>query len=204
MARARAYQMTPCEIDRLIEAVRRSAYSPFRQVIVAGGESFLWAHLVEGLQALREAQLGPIEVYTNALAVSKIEPAIQLIDTLRISLYDWNRQQVEELRRRHEAKTRVVDCRRHWRLPAGPYGEEMLPADCAGRGYLLYDDYLYPCCNSPATPLGLEVSLEQLPRCRVQPGFIELLTRLRKSMAPFCRACVGNRRLRPWLEEVRA
>jgi len=204
MARARAYQMTPDEIGQLIQAAHRSGYPPFRQIIVAGGESLLWVHLVEGLRMLREARLGPIEVYTNALAVSKIEAALGLIDTLRISLYAWNRRQVEELRRMHGAKCRVVDCRRHWRLPTAPYGEETLPADCVGPGYLLYDGYLYPCCNSPAVPLGLGVPLEEVPRCRVQPGFGELLARLRQSMGPFCRACVGNRKLRPWLKEVRA
>lgn len=204
MARAQCYQMTPDEIGKLIEALRRSGYPPFRQIIVAGGESFLWAHLVEGLQMLREARLGPVEVYTNALALSKIEAAIGLIDTLRISLYDWNRPQVEELRTRYGKKCRVVDCRRHWRLPTGRYGDEVLPADCVGPGYLLYDGHLYPCCNGPATPLGLGTPLEEVPRCRVQPGFVELLAGLRESMAPFCRACVGNRKLRAWLEGLRA
>lgn len=204
MARAQGYQMTLDEIGSLIEAVRRSGYPPFRRIIVAGGESFLWVHLVEGLQAFREAQLGPVEVYTNALAVSKIEPAIGLIDTLRISLYDWNRPQVEKLRTRCGKKCRVVDCRRHWRLPAGPYGHEVLPADCVGPGYLLYDGHLYPCCNAPATPLGLGTPLEDVPRCRIQPGFVELLARLRKAMAPYCRGCVGNRKLRPFLAEESA
>ena len=43
----------------------------------------------------------------------------------------------------------------------------MLPADCVGLGYLLYDGYLYPCCNSPAVPLGLGIPLEGVPRCRI-------------------------------------
>jgi len=80
----------------------------------------------------------------------------------------------------------------------------MLPADCVGPGYLPYDGHLYPCCNSPAVPLGLGASLEQVPRCRVHPGFVELLERLRTQLGPFCRACVGNRRLQPWLKGVQA
>lgn len=204
IAKTRDYQMAPEEISQLIEATRRSGYPPFRRIIISGGESFLWAHLGQCLHMLREARLGPVEIYTNALAVTKIEAAIELIDTLWISLYDWNRRQVNELRQRYGPKTRVVDCRRHWCLPVGPYGDDVLPADCVGPGYLLHDGHLYPCCNSPAVPLGLGTPLDKVPRCRVQPGFIELLTRLRKSMTPFCRACVGNRKLRPWLKVVPA
>lgn len=204
MEHARTYQMTPEEMSQLIEATRRSGYPPFRRIIVAGGESFLWTHIVQCLHMLREAELGPIEVYTNALAIPQIEAAIELIDTLRISLYDWNRKPVEQLRRRFGPKTRVVDCRRHWRIPRASYGDEMLPADCVGPGYLLYDGYLYPCCNAPATALVLGTPLDKVPRCRVQPGYIELLTRLRIAMGPFCKGCLGNRKLRPWLEVVPA
>ena len=122
------------------------------------------------------------------------------VDWLRVSLYDWNRQAVQTLKERFGKKVHVIDSRRHWDLPSGPYGTEVLPADCVGPGYLVFDRYVYPCCNVPATPLGLGTSLEDIPRCRIQPGFIEALLPLRGRLDPFCQACIGNRKVQSWLK----
>ena len=202
MAAARDYHMSLEEVGNLIEAVRRSGYPPFRRLILAGGEPFLWRHVVECLQALRDAKCGPIEVFTNALAISKIETAIVFVDTLRISLYDWNHEQVQQLRRRYGAKIRIVDRRRHWQLPTGPYGAETLPANCVGPRYLVYNRHVYACCNSPAIPMALGTPIHEVPRCRLQPGFIEALLPLRQKMDWYCRACVGNRKVQGWLQEA--
>lgn len=82
----------------------------------------------------------------------------------------------------------------------GPYGEETLPPDCVGLGYLVYDRHVYACCNSPAIPITLGTPIHEVPRCRLQPGFIEALLPLRRKMAPYCRACIGNRKVQGWLQ----
>jgi len=194
------YQMSLAEIDALVDAVRQSNYPPFRKVIVAGGETLLWTHLAEGLRRLAEANLGPIELYTNALAIERADSVARHVNWFRVSLYQWNTQAVQKLRARYGPKVRVIDSRKHWVLPTGPYGRDTLPADCVGPGYSVYNWHVYTCCNSPATPLSLGTKLDEVPRCRLQAGFIEALLPQRQRMEPFCQACIGNRKVQQWLD----
>ena len=193
------YEMTLEEIDLLIDAVRQSNYPPFRKIVVTGGESLLWSHLAEGLRRLAEANLGPIQLFTNGLAIERADLASPYVDEFRVSAYTWNRQAVKEFQSRYGAKVRVRDARTHWLLPLGPRGEETLPPSCVGPGYLVYDRHVYTCCNSPAIPMALGTPIEEVPRCRLQPGFIEALLPLQRQMEWYCRACIGNQKIQPWL-----
>ena len=193
------YEMTLEEIDALIDAVRQSSYPAFQKVILAGGETLLWSHLAEGLRRLAEAKLGPIQLFTNGLALDRADLAAPYVREFRVSAYTWNGQAVQAFRARYGSKVRVVDSRKHCALPIGPRGEETLPADCVGPGYSVYDWHVYTCCNSPAIPMALGTPIHETPRCRLQPGFIEALLPLRQKMDRYCRACIGNRKVQPWL-----
>ncbi len=69
------YEMTLDEIDALIDAVHQSSYPAFQKVILSGGETLLWSHLAEGLRRLAEAKLGPMQLFTNGLALDRADLA---------------------------------------------------------------------------------------------------------------------------------
>jgi len=196
---APGYHMSLEEVDELIQAVRQSGYGPFRTVCLVGGDGLLWSHLEEGTHRLAEAGLGPVRVFTNGLAVERAEIAAPHVSQFRVSAYQWNASAVQAMRIRCGPKVQVIDSHKHWALPTGPYGEETLPPDCVGPGYLVYGRHVYACCNSPAIPMALGTPIHETPRCRLQPGFMEALLPLRQKMDRYCRACIGNRKVQPWL-----
>lgn len=195
------YQMNLDEVEGCIEAIRSSGYSPFHQIIITGKQPLLWNNLVPCLQALHTAQLGALEVHINDIDTTKIRKIIDFIDCLQISYHGQLQEQAVELCQQYAPKVRIVKRHKQPRLH-GPYGNELLPADCACPGYLLYNGYFYPCYNIPSIAFEVNRPLEQVPRCRVQPGFIELLTLSRRSLGPFCRTCPDNRKLYPFLEQT--
>jgi len=197
---ASGYDMSLEEVDELIQAVRQSGYGPFRTVCLVAGDGLLWSHLEKGTRLLAEAKLGPVRGFTNGLAADRAELVAQHVAQFRVSAYAWNTSAVQAMRARCGPKVQVVNSRKHWALPIGPYGEEMLPADCVGPGYLVYDRHVYACCNSPAVPMVLGTPIHDVPRCRLQPGFIEVLMSLRSQMDRYCRACIGNRKVQGWLQ----
>ncbi|MGQ9822761.1 MAG: hypothetical protein ACUVQK_12935 [Thermogutta sp.] len=199
---APGYQMPLEEVNELIQAVRGSGYGPFRTVCLVECDALLWSHLEEGTRRLAEAGLGPVRVFTNGLAVERAETAAPHVSEFRVLAYQWTTAAVQTLRARYGKKVYVVDSRTHWALPSGPYGGEMLPADCVGPGYLVYERHVYACCNSPSIPMALGTPICEVPRCRLQPGFIEALLPLRQRVDWYCRACIGNRKVQGWLQGV--
>lgn len=190
------YDMSIAEVDSVISACRESGYLPFNRVCIEGGDGLLWRHLEGGLGRLHGAGVGPIRLFTNGLARQAAIPCARYVRELVVSRYKWNGDAVMWLRKHYPGKMRVLDMRgRHFVLPRESLGDDVLPARCVGLGYLVYDGYVYACCNMPATGVGAGYALADLPRSRLQAGFIDDAMDSRAHLGSLCARCIGNVRV---------
>jgi len=194
-----AYEMSMKDLEMLIDAIKQSKYPQFPFVDITGGEPMLWSNVEDGLRLLYEADIGPIHVFTNATRLETMMRVDKYVSMWRISVYEWNKEEAKRAKATFPGKIWPQPDVTHMPMPDGPFGVEVLPADCGGPGWLVYDGYIYPCCNLPGVPLWYGYKLEDMPRCPIQPGFIEVLMAKRRRIDEFCRRCVGNVNIQKWV-----
>lgn len=184
------YEMPSSAVQRVIDCVLLSAYR-LDSFQLVGGEPLLWSSLGSAVKSL--SAVAPVEFFTNGIEIEVAAAVAEHTRMFRVSAYDWNVSEVAAMERAFPGRVRVVDCRHHLLPPRAPIAGAGV---CCGtrRGPLVFDDYVYPCCNAPAVAAHWGIALDKVPRVPLQPEFCEAMEDL--DMTSFCRGCIGNLSIR--------
>ena len=197
------YQMSLDEIKLFVDYTKQSNCDQFKSIIVSGGEPLLWRHLEEGVQIIQKSCLArDVNIFSNGMNVRVItQRLINNINVLRVSRYSDNKFVLFDLMVRFGPKKIViVDREIHCPIPKTLF-DNVLPAQCGCEGYALCDNIMYACPMVPTISQEMGFSLQDFPEtyCALQPHWVEILDKFKRANHLFCRACIGNWKIRKQL-----
>lgn len=196
------YQMSMDEIEAFIDASEKSDYK--FHFILTGGEPLLWKHLEEGLIRLRNSSIvNDITIFTNGLVNKKItQTVVDNVDSLRISEYLYNKEEIIDLQKKFGDKIKVVDRTEFWENPHKAVPEKIaLPVFCLNAECLYYNYRVYAC------PHGLSIakhngSLLDISK-PIEPNFLSGMFKVKACQAKeICTWCISNRSVREHVAKV--
>jgi hypothetical protein len=140
---AKRYEIQWEELERFIHVSEQSGYR--YRITLTGGEPLLWTHLREGVQRLKKSSIcRSLVLATNAMDLRPLEDATaESIEYIRLSRYENNGQNIEELQRRYGSRVRVVD--RRYFYDVGQPVKNTVPAVCGWPCWFYYDYRVYSC-----------------------------------------------------------
>jgi organic radical activating enzyme len=190
------------EIEKFIDASVKSGYQ--FDFLLTGGEPLLWKHLDEALKALRASGIvKSVSIFTNAMLPNKVTTSIMdNTDRLRISLYDYNKQQTNELVQRFGCKVQVVDRTGFWKNPETPVPDEIaLPMVCMNAEFLYYNYEVYACPHALSI---VKHNGSKVPICKpLEINFLEGIMDMKEGQAKeICTMCISNKRVRDYVMKI--
>ncbi len=192
------YELSLEDLTKWIDCTKESNYR-YAVIQLSGGEPLLWKHREEGSRLLRDANIGPLMMFSNADRIENVtDHLMDSLSTLRLSRYEGNAKNIELLQVRYGKKVQVVDRKQHFPIPKKLAGRECLPAHCGCLGVALYGDKLYGCSLliTVAEEFGLDLLQYPESQCDIQVGYLEKLAGFPRKQHDCCRGCTGNYNLR--------
>jgi len=134
------YHMSIAEVEEFVAATEESGYA-VNIGIHGAGEPLLWKHLKEGLTKLRASKsVERIVINSNGLLMAKNTYILDLVDSVRISLYpDSKMEIVEHPKVVYNPHPFFVDKQ----FPAP------IPCTCLCSGPMIYKGMVFPDCGPP-------------------------------------------------------
>ena len=190
------YQMSLDELAYFLSVCEKFDYK--FKFIISGGEPLMWKNLKSGLKMLRDSKVCQnIVLYSNGINIQVVdEETISLCDTFRISRYQYNTSNINNIKSKFPQLV-VVDRKQHWKVPLEPV-ENVFPEDCGLKNELfLYRGRVYFCPMCP--PITIQQKLDIITSVEVnyETGFLEGLKQLEKDHKPtLCPCCTWNKKIR--------
>lgn len=160
-----------------------------------GGEPTLWPNLVEGVRILAgSACFGKLRINTNGAAIEQLEPVIDLLANVRMSVYKSNAKRAAELAPVREQYKLGFWSEPHRKLPDGPVPNSLPGACiCPIPGYFLGRVYVCPGAYGNLPRMGHRLDNPELS-CHVDDDFA---TYYRQRMdtrfySDCCQWCISN------------
>lgn len=197
------YEMSLEELDRFIQVTQESKY--LLNVIICGGEPLLWKHLHEGVKRVSESKIANrILLFTNAVNIKNVnDDLMERLTQIRISKYDKNAKNTDELCARYPDKIRVVNRFVFYRQPDVPL-DNVLPCECVNLEYLCMKDRVYACAHGCSRNDGKD-ELEDGTKlyAPLEVGYLDHMDRIRKDTEELCRKCSSNLKVRRIVEKYK-
>lgn len=188
---------TPSELERVIERCRQLAVR-YGLISFGGRESTLWPHFQAAVKLLHDSGIADgLFLLTNGLEFREhVEPVLDLIAKIRVSVYPTNTRAVEDLYARYGDRLEYWG-EVHRPPPTGPL-PETLPAQCICCTVQAYfAGRMWVCPNAYVLSLrGLAADTSELS-CSIDEDFAEHWQRYESAKfgLPMCQSCLGNKRV---------
>lgn len=194
------YELSIADLQQLLKISEASGYTFF--FTLSGGEPLLWNNLKEGVEALRNSKvcLG-IEIFTNAINIKSLtKEAIEKVDEIRISKYNYNIKNIAILQDLYHEKIKIVDRTQFWENPISPVPNS-LPAECLYDKCWYYNKRIYACAHSQSLIYKTNLNV-QLYR-NLEIGFLDNLEEIKINQGPaVCTVCISNMKVRKQVQKI--
>lgn len=200
----RHYELTLPQLERFLDATRRSGYRIGEVSIHGPGEPLLWKHFDEGVRLIaRSGLVDRILITTNGLLLTRIaEKTWTCIDEVHVSLYPAfdRHDELRACKDRYPDKVRIVPTDTFLIGPLGRHDEGSIPCVCACEGPMLVGDRVFLYCGPPVfgagTLLGRDVMADGDLSVPVGPGYMDARVSGRVGTMDYCKLCWANARPR--------
>lgn len=190
------YDMSMQELDDFLLVTKESGYR--FDLIICGGEPLLWKHLQEGLAAIHQSEVAnKILIFSNAINIKNVtDDVMKYVNQLRISRYESNDENTQELIRRYPGQIRVVERREFWHLPTQPI-EGTLPQDCLTPERLYMKGKVFACPHSASVNGGKdELYGGQKLYVPLQKDYLNQMDKILEAQTNLCAMCISNTKVR--------
>lgn len=206
MRENRQYEMQLSELDTFLSVTKASNY--VFDMIICGGEPLLWKHLAEGVEMVYQSgTANKILIFSNAINIKNItDRVMEQITQLRISKYDCNQVNTDELLRRYPEKIRVVERREFVKLPREPMAGTIpeLPADCLTPEHLFMKGKIFACPHVASVNDGKDTlpdGTKLYTPCEI--GYLDKIPEILEKIKPLCMKCISNIHVRHQAEKFK-
>lgn len=194
------YEMSLKDLNALINVSEESNY--IIDFILSGGEPLFWKHLVAGLKMLRESKIcNKISIFSNAMKFHTItDEIISFIDILRISIYDNNLKQVNNLQKKYPDKIKAIDRQEFYVNPKFSVPNS-LPVECLNPELFYYCGKVYACPHSASIARSIGSDIQTcIP---LQLNYVDKLISVKNNqVSKICTCCISNKKVRNQVKKV--
>lgn len=200
MSKYPAYHLSIQDLEVFIRVAEKSRYR--FDFILTGGEPLLWENLKEGVRLFKSSRIcKSLVLFTNAIYIDVLDDeVVKYIDTIRVSRYFENSNNIDYLCNKYSRKIEVVGREEFWSNPTAPIAGS-IPAECLNQEFFLFKNRIFACPHSASIAFGCGSNL-----CLSNPvdrGFINGLDKIRdKQQEEICSRCISNKKVRIRVQQV--
>lgn len=195
------YQMSLEELNKFLTYAEKSNYKFHYRY--TGGEPLYWKKLEEGTKLLRNSKTcKSILLMTNGMAYDKLnDKIVGMIDYIRISQYDYNKNAIKYLVKRYPNKVKIVDRQEFLPLPNEPI-HDAVPVECGNFEHLFFKGKVYACPHSAS--LAIKHNLTHIRTgTEINENFCDDLNEIRHNHEEICKFCISNKKVALHVEKIK-
>lgn len=200
MQKNSSYQMSLEEIEKFLFYTELSGYSFHYRY--TGGEPLYWKNLEEGTKLIRKSKsCKSILLMTNGMAYDKMSSkTLSMIDYLRISQYDYNKEAIKYLKNKYPFKTKIVNREEFFPMPSKPV-EEAVPVQCGNQEHLYFKEKVYACPHACSLALKNQINDVETGTNLVK-DYCDVLKKIRLSQEKICKLCISNKGVAKHMKKI--
>jgi len=201
------YHLSMKNVNDLIKYSKESGYH-WQFIMFSGGEPMLWKNIVPAAKAINESGITDgIISYTNAMTadkdLEKIKAVAENVSMIKISVYDYNDDQVRKLCVEIPEKVRLINRAYFNTIPDDPIPDS-LPAECACSAYGMIGNRITLCSfmEFMVGYKGWDIKDFSESFTTLKPNFLDDLKDKNPFRQQMCAYCFGNNKVAAKCEKI--
>lgn len=196
-----SYQMSLEEMDKFIYFTEKSGY--VFNYRYTGGEPLYWKHLQECTKMLRKSKsCKSILLMTNGMKYDNLtDDIISMIDYVRISQYNYNKEAMIILKDKYPDKVMIVDREEFYPNPTYPL-DNATPVECGNLEHLYFKNKVFACPHSYSLAIRNNLTHLELG-IDIGMNYCDRNLEIRHGHEDICKLCLGNKKVRDQIDKLK-